>query len=256
MQKHKKPIHYPTLHSCARGVMPVLRSMPMNNLLTATREKIIKDNANSNSILGEWITSVFYYNNEGEVIQVQRKVDRKISGGQLAYFYKDISNTLHDFKGRPLSTTRYHYDLEQFPSTATSEKITKIYTRFTYQPLSFKPVSTTQKIDNGNWMLLSTYTYDPLTGVVSNKNLGNVENQAYTYNIRGNLTSINKAYVENGIALPKVTFGESIKYDYGFQQKRYDGLISGILWKTPSTPVRSYGYEYDTFQQIAKCRFL
>ena len=87
-----------------------------------------------------------------------------------------------------------------------------------------------KNIDGLGDKTISALTYNEL-GQVQNKTLGNnLSVQDYSYNIRGWLNGINKAFVEtNGGTNPY--FGEVLNYDFGFGTKQYNGNIAGAKWK-------------------------
>ncbi len=237
---------YPDTYTIAYAQEPELRTMPVRGLMTGYKEKILKV-AGSTSKLADWVTGVMYYNNKGQVIQTQRKIDKVLLTGQVSNIYLDINTTMYDFKGRVVRTVLYHNNktVSGTPGNYTyTQDITTIAQKYQYQLKTFKLIAVRQKINTQDWMNLSVLNYDLSTGQLLSKDIGGVETQSYKYNIRGQLTGINAPYAETGITQPNVTFGESIKYDYGFSQKRYDGTISGIIWKTPTPKRRAYGYSY------------
>src|SRR5690606_36497851 len=55
-----------------------------------------------------------------------------------------------------------------------------------------------------------------------------------------------------------ITFGESLKYDYGMSKPRYDGKISGMLWRGSggtSGTLASYGYDYDLSGRLSRADY-
>ncbi|OMP74338.1 hypothetical protein BW716_35995, partial [[Flexibacter] sp. ATCC 35208] len=64
---------------------------------------------------------------------------------------------------------------------------------------------------------------------------GQLDTLTYTYNIKGWLAGINKAFV-NSTGTDN-WFGEEISYDDGFDSSQYNGNIAGIKWKTRSNGI-------------------
>ena len=113
-----------------------------------------------------------------------------------------------------------------------------------------------QKIDTGDWRNLATYTYDNFERLLK-KNLGGVECQQYSYDIRGMLTGINREYtLVGGTANAPTTFGCLLAKDYGFSHPRLDGKLSGYYWRgAGTTPARAYGYDYDPAGRLRHAEF-
>ncbi|MBC9930403.1 RHS repeat-associated core domain-containing protein [Chitinophaga qingshengii] len=101
--------------------------------------------------------------------------------------------------------------------------------------------------------------YDEL-GQLKTKQLGvnasgvPLEILSYEYNIRGWLRSINKDYLNGGVA--NSHFGQELKHDYGFTDSTFNGNISGIRWKGWNDPKpRAYGYNYDGVNRLVSANF-
>ncbi|MBK7764408.1 MAG: hypothetical protein IPI46_13860 [Bacteroidetes bacterium] len=250
---------YPDVYYNTYGTNSALRTMTTKGFLIGTKEKVIK-NPSSSSILEDWTTQIFYYNDNGQIIQNQRIISKTpmVSSNEISNSIHEISTTMYDFKGRILRTVLenknyiYHGTSPSISSTGSTHFITQ---KYKYEENTFKLLSIQQKINNQDWILISSNEYDSQTGMLLNKKIGDVEIQHYNYSIRGQLTGINAAYAESGIQQTKVTFGESIKYDYGFTTPRYDGNISGIIWKTPSVYRRAYGYGYTESNRLEFANF-
>jgi len=206
--------------------------------LTGRRVKVLKS---SSSTLGDWLKEVYFYDTYGRVIQVQ---SNNAFGGW------DYLSSQYDYNGRILRTVVYHNN-----PTDPAKPFTTIATAYNYATITFQPISILQQIDNGNWLTLSSNTYNNLNQLVS-KRIGQIETQDYQYNLRGQLTGINKDYAETGVPVSGKTFGQSIKYEHGFSSKLYGGNISGIIWKgANSMPQRAYGYSYDLSGRLIKADF-
>ncbi len=246
---------YADVYSNTYGTVPIQSTFPTQGSLVATRTKILDPNGVSS--FSGWVTNVFFFDEYGRTIQSIQSLEQDVAGNAKT-IYKDVNTSMYDFGGRVLRSISEHnktiYPDINNPSSATSS------THWTtdkheYQARTFKLLKVSQKIDNQNWEIINELTYDSQTGALIEKNMGQVEIQRYENNIRGQLTGINKSYAETGVSMPNTTFGESIKYDHGFNEKRYDGNISGITWCTPSVKPRSYGYTYSTNGQLLHADF-
>ena len=89
----------------------------------------------------------------------------------------------------------------------------------------------------------------------------NLENLAYTYNIRGWLNTINKNFVAGGTGN---YFGMELGYDKStssnptttFAYPAFNGNISGTIWKSSGDGIaRKYDYKYDNVNRITRAEF-
>lgn len=207
--------------------------------LTGRRVKVLKS---ASSTLTDWLKEVYFYDTYGRVIQVQHN---NAFGGW------DYLSTQYDYSGRMLRSVAYHHN-----PTSPDKPFTTVATIYNYANITFLPVSVLQQVDNGNWITLSSNSYNNLNQLVS-KRIGEIETQDYQYNLRGQLIGINKDYAENGTPSAGKTFGQSIKFEHGFSAKRYDGNISGIIWKgANNSPQRAYGYSYDKSGRLINADFV
>ncbi|PZF74813.1 RHS repeat-associated core domain-containing protein [Taibaiella soli] len=219
------------LVSSVYSVVPT-QSNRTRGFQTGAKIKVIKPStAPTIPNVNDWIYAVTYYDDFGHVIQTASK--NFVSG-------KDYVSSQYNFKGQLLRNIVYSEN-----PLCTAKPSTTIVKDYLYANYSFKLSGVRQKIDNGDWVQISGYAYDDL-GRVIRKALNAVESQSYDYDIAGRLTGINKSYAETGSTGSNTTFGESIKYDYGFTNPLYNGNISGIVWKGPgAAPQKAYGYQYD-----------
>lgn len=210
-------------------------------MLTASQVRV-KDPSNSNL----WISRKFFYDQKGHNIQIQTL-------NPWNHTTPDVITMQYDFVGQMVQEINVHND------TSTSHKLqTTVATVYNYDMYhDGRLTSVQQRIDTFAWRYLSTYQYDSL-GRVKQKQLGGVEEQDYTYNIRGQLSGINTDYAQTAAesSLTK-TFGEIIDYDYGFNTPRYDGNIAGIIWRGGGSgaQLRSYAYTYDTAKRMIAANF-
>lgn len=224
------------------------RSLRIQGMVTGSKVKILPS-ANANPVtLGEWSTSVIYYDDKGRSIYTA-SFDQYQSNAPV---HKHYTGTQYDFAGRVLATKHILINNNSIDGTSQHTE----WGKNDYDNLTGRLLTSWHRADGGAWAALASYTYDDL-GRVQRKVLGSGgEVQDFTYNIRGQLTGINGDFAETGnkAGLSK-SFGESIKYDYGFTKPRYDGKISGIVWRgstadpvngtIPNSMSHAYGYTYD-----------
>lgn len=210
--------------------------------LVASKTKILDDGV-ANNFVNTWITSVFYYDEKGSLIQTQTHNPWNATN-------KDINVTQYNFAGLPVLNISKHYSWNN-----NNKPSTKIQTRNFYNYNSGRLEQVKQKIDTFAWQPITVLTYDNL-GNVKIKNMGGAEVQHYSHNIRGQVTGINAAHLNTpNSGLINMTYLSEINYDAGFTQKRYDGGISGFVWRTPSTDKMAYGYSYDNVARTTHTEF-
>lgn len=231
---------YPTDYiSQAETTIPVM-SEHTDDLLVYSQTRVLDPN-NSNI----WIHTAYYYDFEGRLIQTRT---RKPWNANNLW---DINSTQYDFNGNVVLEIFEHNSWSGSNKAKTTQ-----YTHYQYDYLTGLLGVVKQKLDSGGWMPIANYAYDNMRRV-SEKLLGNVEEQRYTYSIRGELVGINGDWVFDTSNSARRTFGEKICYDYGFDEKRYDGKITGYIYRgsgTLSLP-RAYGYLYDDVGRIIKGDF-
>lgn len=205
----------------------------------------------------KWVCSVPFYDQHGRVIQVQSinaehaqsYADCLLGAPSAAW---DVLTSQYAFSGQKLRNILFYNGLP-----GSDKLTTTIVNTFDLDMMHGGRVkSEYQTIDGGAAVMIAQYTYNEL-GQVIKKSLGDVEVQQYDYNIRGQLTGINKNYALNPCSVAQSTFGAILSYDYGFSIPRYDGSISGFRWRgaSHSSPLRAYGYEYDHAGRLVKAEF-
>lgn len=203
--------------------------------LVASQTRILDNGITNNFVSGrEWITSVYFYDEFGRVIQTQ--VQNPWNTGDW-----DVNASQYNFSGQLV------LDITKYYSWGTSNKpTTKIQNHYIYGVNTGRLDVVKQKIDDGYWQPIAGNNYDELWRLKI-KWLGNVEEQVYDYNLRGQLTGINKDELFNTTSntLYTKTFFEELNYEQGFSQKRYDGSISGFQWRVRGSDPMAYGYSYD-----------
>lgn len=206
-------------------------------MLTGTRVRILPAPNVTAAQVGDWRSSVLYYDDKGRPIYT---MTTDFNGANI--LHRHITGNQYDFAGRVLTSKHLMINNASTDGTTSHVEVTKNL----YDATTGNLVKTTHKVDNGNWRVLNIMAYDEL-GRLKRNNMGNGgEVQEMSYNIRGQLTGLNKVYAETGLkgGYPR-SFGESIKYDFGFERPRYDGKIAGIVWRgATATDMYAYGYDY------------
>lgn len=213
------------------------RSLRTQGMATGSKVRIIKASGTGPE-LGDWVEAVNYYDDKGRLIQ-QRSRNATKNGAAIG---KEIVCNYYDFTGKLLQSD-HHHENKKTGHAATE------YTRYNYEAATGQLIETAHKLNEGTWKLLNTFKYDDL-GRVARKTLGNyAEVQDFDYNIRGQLKGMNANYAETGNKGGySRTFGESLRYDYGFTTPRYDGKIAGMVWRGSggtTEKAKAYGYTYD-----------
>lgn len=222
------------------------RSLRTQGLPTGSKVRILSS-ASANQInTGNWSWNHSYYDDKGRVISALKR-DFSDQGGQIHYNYMGRQ---YDFMGRPLISKSIFQNLY-----ANASVYTELY-RNEYEAGTGSLLRTSHKIGTAPWAIVSSLGYDSM-GRVKRKVLGNYgEVQDMSYNIRGELTGINGVYAETGDkAGESRTFGESIKYDYGFSIPQYGGKITGMIWRGNGTSSHAYGYSYDVAGRLKNAEF-
>jgi RHS repeat-associated protein len=192
---------------------------------------------------GKWLRSVNYYDRYGKILQ-------SIAENHLGGI--DRSSQLYDFRGKIMNSKLEHktgtgkqHSIEKRFEYDHAERLTKVYF----------------KIDSLPAIVMAENKYNELGQLVEKKlhsanDDGNyLESTAYTYNIRGWMTSINDP--ENpGDHL----FAMKLSYDQpedGLDASaQYNGNISSMVWSTKSlTERRGYGFQYDDLNRLTKADY-
>lgn len=211
---------------------------------TAAEVKVL-NNPGVTTYLQDWTNAKNYYDYYGRLIY---------SVGQNATGSKDSAYHQYNVLGQALrkwylrnafhnSANRRTTELESYAYEAYSGRLTGIW-RSTNGAVAEPAVR---------------YTYDEL-GRMNKEVFGNdAETRLYTYNVRGELLGINENYALTGDKSGyDMSFGEALRYDYGFTYPRYDGLVSGMIWRgSGGTGVRahSYAYVYDSTGRMTSAKY-
>ncbi|MCG8307527.1 MAG: DNRLRE domain-containing protein [Cytophagales bacterium] len=174
-----------------------------------------------------WLSSVIYYDKDGQVIQV--KGENHLGG-------YDLVTTEYNFVGDPTKTEHVH--------NTTSATVTETE-EFTYDHMG-RMLTHTHKIGSQPAVTLADLDYDELGRLVT-ENIGNsIESMDYAYNIRGWTTEI---YTRT----PEI-FRMDIKYNSGITTGvpvRYGGNIAEVQWGLNFASMQ-FGYHYDPMNRLIK----
>lgn len=191
----------------------------------------------------QWLHTTTYYDDKARVIQI---IADNPAGGE------DAITRLYDFSGKLLSS----YQHSRNPASVQTPDM-EVLTMSKYDHTG-RVTDIIKQVNNGTKRHIVHNEYNE-SGQLKSKDLGQMpddswlENLAYEYNIRGWLRSINKDYVNGSITR---YFGQEVNYDHGFDNKLYNGHISGTKWKGFNDPVaRAYGYSYDGIGRMMKADF-
>ena len=229
-----------TVHTVS-SVTPAL-SVRTKGLLIASKVKVL--NPTNIPDVNTWITAFNYYDEFGRNIQTRSRNH---------CFGDDIVSTQYNFNGSPL---RQITDHENPKSTKpVNPKVTRIVKDYTYDPTFPDKIKTIkEQIDGSTFRVVASYTYDDL-GRIKSKDIGDLELQEYEYNLRGQLTAINRDHVTNPGSTKN--FGEIISYDREFADIYYNGKVAGTIWREEGASIpKSYAYSYDLAGQLLNGEYL
>lgn len=214
--------------------------------LVASKIRILDNNITNNFTNTPWITNVFFYDDNGRIIQTHTLNPWNTTNW-------DVVCKQYNFSGDNILTIFDHYGPQNGdkPHTVVRKK-------YNYSLKNGRLENTLQQIDNGAWMTIATYTYDHLNHLTK-KRLGNVESQNYTYNIRQQLTGINPVVINastNTMSAVEASYASILNYETGYVDQRYDGKLTGYQWRTlGSADAMSYGYAYDDLGRMKSAEY-
>ena len=207
----------------------------------------------------DFLTTTSYYDERGNAIQ---SLSENIKNGI------DITTLQYHWDGRVVSSFSKH----TVPGTGYAGFGT--LTKNIFDKIG-RITSLSKKIGSAPFKNIATYTYDdigrPKTKIIdpdyfnATSNQMGLETQAFSYNIHGQLTGINKDYaLKNNLPWQQQKweryFGMVLGYDDReqiFQQSgQLDGHIMGALWTTQGDDAqRKYEYTYDNAGRLFQATF-
>jgi hypothetical protein len=203
---------------------------------------------------GDFLASTQYYDEQGHPIQT---IEENIKGGT------DITTLQYHFDGRVLSTHSRH------GNTGSAFNDFSVITKNIFDKLG-RIISLQKKYGSNNWKTIAGY--DMTIWAASRPNIflpgytgtggTELEALAYSYNIRNQMTGINKDYA---LKTPghydkwEHYFGLYLGYDNRdgiFTKAELNGQVSGQLWSTMGDDVqRRYDYRYDNAGRLENAFF-
>ncbi len=208
--------------------------------LVASRTRILDNKYANNFTNTPWITSVYYYDERSRLIQTQTQ-NPWSKRDTVSYQYNFVNNKV-------MEIACYHvWDSAKKPDT-------RIMRSYIYEPNTQRVQYIKQKIDTFAWENLAYYQYDNL-GRVYKQLLCDVEEQKFTYNLRGQLIGINQPYLRNDTLPDNMSYASELDYETGFNTPRYDGKLSGYRWHSKSSEQRAYGYLYDEAGRMTQATY-
>ena len=228
---------------------------------TGSRERVIDSYAS----LGQWLTTVNYYDEFGRALQSVQDNQTMSAKGAPAV----DRTTMHYQDGLLDQSFQTH---NRYSASGTLETH-KVKTTNQYDAKG-RLIALSESIDDSPDVQLVAYEYNEL-GQMVDKKLGYVQTTNgylqsldYRYNIRGWLTNINNRNLdENWLdsndpnADPDASqdaFGLELQYDAaGNANQTWNGNIAAAIWnsRTPKGGMRRYGYSYDNANRFTKADY-
>ncbi len=201
--------------------------------LTGSKTRVLDGTGSS------WLYSVNYYDDRYRVIQ---NVSTNYLGG------KDIASNEYNFSGNVTRAVHSH--------TAGTTDI-KIEREMEYDHAG--RLERVYQTVSGDYRkartLISEMTYNELGELVSKKLHEGMQDENYTYNIRGWLTSINDPdNLQDDIFGLKLLYNDISAKGSLAGKAMYNGNISGMIWNVKDVDANSqkrvYGFEYDGLNRL------
>ncbi len=221
--------------------LPQVESRWVNALVTGAFTKILEQD--------KWMRLVNYYDDKNRVIQT-------VLGHQLEGI--DRESFLLDFNGR--TTKRLLNHNSDGVTTVTDED-------FEYDHMG-RLLNHYHKLNNGPKISLSQNKYNAV-GELVEKNLHlkadgtHMQSVDYRYNIRGWLTHINNAALENdgGVTNDEGNdyFGFELKYNNPSlveSKAQFNGNISETIWRSAGDNGQAYSYSYDPMNRLMQSMYI
>eukprot|EP01132_Coremiostelium_polycephalum_P019731 gene19731-23469_t len=170
------------------GAESPVPSTRIRGLVTGTRTRVLPSANADASKLGDWRSSVVYYDDKGRVIYT---VSRDLYQGNV--IHASFTGNQYRFAGGLLISKHIQANYKCVDGNLRQTELIK---NEYADGGTGRLMTTYHKVNNSNWLKQASYVYDDL-GRVKRKTLGNNgEVQDYSYNIRGQLSGINALYAE------------------------------------------------------------
>jgi RHS repeat-associated protein len=229
--------------------IPGAGSNHTRGIATVSRVRVIKDP--SDLTLGDWLETSSFYDDKGRMIQSNAD---NYKGGL------DVSTNRYDFTGKVIC----NYLLHTNPADSTIAM--RVRTNMDYDHAGRLLTITKQVNDNDTTKRFTVRnTYDA-TGQLLRKRLGQksmtdtaaLNNQDYSYNIRGWLKGMNWNYgASSGSTTSQLNisgnkwFAMDLSYDWGYGTNEFNGNIAGQRWVSAGDGAeRTFGYGYDAGNRL------
>jgi RHS repeat-associated protein len=221
-----------------------------------------------------WLININFYDKYDRVIQIQKNNHLFLAANptQLTTL-KDNTTFFYSYSGLLLKTYEYHY--------VDASRNTTIQQRFSYDHIG-RALSSYHQINTQPEVMLANYQYNEL-GQLVDKKLHSEDNGQkflqsvdFRYHIRGWLSTINNSTLTSDLVTNDETndlFGMQLLYETAdlatglgtnMNVPRFDGLISGVKWKTNNAAntsgtaivnERGYAYSYDLANRLSATQY-
>lgn len=199
---------------------------PVKGQVTGTKAKILGTST--------FLTGITWYDDRYRVIKTKK--DNHLGG-------YDIHDLTYFNKVRPTVNTDTHTHNDGSTDT-------EIIHQYYYDHMD-RLLKITHEIDPQNPVTLQESSYNEI-GELIEKNLGvstsPVQSIDYQYNIRGWLTSINDATLNDADGNDK--FGMELVYNYSNGNGEFNGNIDKVTWKQAGQSQWYYSYTYDKLNRL------
>ncbi len=231
--------------------LPATASNGTKGMVTVTRVRVLENP--DDLTLGKWMETATFYDAKGRPIQVNTD---NYKGGQ------DVITSLYDFSGKVLSNYMVHNN------ASSGINNFRIKTNMSYDHIGrLLEINKQMNDDPASNRRIARNEYNEI-GQLKNKKIGQkkdatgslstdpLEDQQYTYNVRGWLKGVNWNYGSNNTS-PQTDFtnnkwfGFDLSYDWGYTHNQYNGNIAGQRWMSAGDATeRSFGYGYDNANRL------
>jgi RHS repeat-associated protein len=228
--------------------LPAAKSNHTRGMATVTRVRAIE--TPSDLTRGKWMETTSFYDDKGRVVQTNAD---NYKGG------KDISTNRYDFLNKVICNYLWH-------SNPGGSDTMRVRTNMDYDHAERLLTVTKQLNDSDSTKRITVRNSYDAMGQLLRKELGQksmtdttgLDNQDYSYNIRGWLKGMNWNYgASSGPTTSQMNissnkwFAMDLSYDWGFTTNQFNGNIAGQRWVSAGDGAeRAFGYDYDAANRI------